>query len=234
MQIGGIGSSHSTSDHHVTNCIHDHHEAQKDPGAMAMKTAASMEASAAKAELQQEGQFSLAAWLKNTLGNSRGFLLNFWGDGQAASEGVKGDRTAVSGAEGSQAAVSQTAAQAGDSGVAAAMSAQLAVQQQVTQGNPGFSAAGGRESQKQPLWKKIRARLHNASGQLNGRRLQKFFGFQTKNSFHTKREQSREDLRKNNRYRRDTVEINFARTDDNYLMDSYDRKGEYSRLTTKK
>lgn len=234
MQIGGLGSSHSASDHHVTNCIHDHREPQKDAGAMAMKTAASMEAANAKAELQQEGQFSLAAWLKNTLGNGRGVLLNFWGDGQAASDGAEGSRTAVSGAEGSQAAVSQTMAQAGDTGAAAAMSAQLAVQQQVTQGNPYFSGTEGAERHKQPLWKKLRERFHNMSGQLNGRRLQKFFGFQTKNSFQTKREQSREDLRKNNRYRRDTVEINCVRTDDNYLMDSYDRKGEYTRLTTKK
>ncbi len=87
MQIGGLGSGHGTSDHHVTNCLHDHHEAQKNPGGAAMKASASMEISAAKGELQQEGQLSLSAWLKNMLGNGRGHLLGFWEGGQALSGG---------------------------------------------------------------------------------------------------------------------------------------------------
>lgn len=231
MQIGGLGSSHSAGDHHVTNCIYDHHEVQKNVGGAAMKASAAMEASAAKAELQQEGQFSLAAWVKNMLGNSRGLLLNFWEGGQAPAGSNGGSQTAVNSTEGSQAAV-----QTGDPHMAAAsaVTVQHALQPQAAHNNPYFSAAEDTGNQKQTLWQKMKVRFHNVSGQLSGRLPRKFFSFQAKNSFQAKQENPREDLRRHSRYRKDTVEINCARTEESYLMDSYDRKGEYSRLTTKK
>lgn len=234
MQIGGLGGSHSTGDHHVTNCIHDHHDVQKDTGGMAMKSSAAMEIQGAKGELQQEGLFSLASWLKDTLGSGRGFLQNFWGDG-AVSGGSAGNSSAVvSGAKSSQ-AVSQAAPPAGDAATATAvMSAQIPMPPDSVNNTGCFSAARDRRNRKQTRWQKIRARLQNESEQLNGRHLKKFFGLQAKNSSRIKREQPEEDLRRSSRNRRDTVEISAARTEDNYLMDSYDCRGEYSRLTTKK
>jgi len=218
MQIGGLGSSHDTSDHHVTNCIHDHHEVQKKTGGAAMQASAAMEASAAKSELQQEGLFSLSAWLKSMLGNRKGFLLSFWEGGQAPTGEIEGNKAAVNGTEGSRTAAPQSVAYAGDLNMAAAAAA---VVQPTIQSH-------------QSLWQKMRVRFHNVSGRLSRRRPQKFFGFQTKNSFRARQEMPEENLRKYSRYRKDTVEINCARTEESYLMDSYDRKGEYSRLTTKK
>ena len=230
MQIGGLGSSHSSSDHHVTSCIHDHHEIQEKTGMMAMKTSAAMEASAAKAELRQENLLSLATWLRNMLGSGKGFLLNFWDGGQGSADSAGGEQTAVSSAGGSHATVSQAAVQAGDPYTAAAVT----VQQPVLHDSSHLSAAEGTEHPRQTLLQKIGERLPHVSGRLNGRRSRKDFGFQTKNSFQARQERSREDLRKHSRYRKDTVEINCARTEESYLMDSYDRRGEYSRLTTKK
>lgn len=232
MQIGGLGGSHGSGDHHVTNCIHDHHETQKNTGGAAMKTTESMEISAAKSELQQEGQFSLAAWLKNTLGNGRGFLLNFRGDGQM-SDGTEGKQITVSGTESSQSAVSQAVVHAADSSTTAAVvtAAQQAMQPHVIYKRNDLSDT---ENQKQTFWQKLRVRFRNVSERKNGRLSQRFFSFQTKNSFQTRQENTREDLRRHSRCHRDTVEINAVRLEDDYLMDSYDRRGEYSRLTTKK
>jgi hypothetical protein len=61
----------------------------------------------------------------------------------------------------------------------------------------------------------------------------RFFGFQTRSSFQSG-SRPKGDLRRKSRYRKDEVEIDCILTDDSYLMDSYDRKGEYSKLTTKK
>jgi len=239
MQIGGLGSSHSTSDHHVTNCIHDHHDVQKQAGGAAMKASAAMEASAAKTELQQEGLFSLSAWLKNMLGGGKGFLLNFWGQGQATAGSTEGNQAAVSGKGEGQAVISgtegsqaETVAHAGDPNIAAAV--QPAIQPRVTHHPPYFSGAGDAETRKQTFLRKIRERFQNVSGRMSGRRFRKKSGFQTRNSFQARQEKPREDLRRHGRYRKDTVEINYARTEESYLMDSYDRKGEYSLLTTKK
>lgn len=236
MQIGGLGNSHSTSDHHVTNCIHDHRDAQKDSGAMAMKASAAMEASAAKSELQQEGLFSLSAWLKSTLGNSKGFLLNFWEGGQAVTGSPEGSSTVISGTEESQAG-SQAAVHTENSGmVPVAASEVQAVMQPNTMSNGSYVSAEATKNQKRTLRQRARDYFRNMSGRSDGKRSQSFSGIQTKKSFfQTKRERpGEEELRRKSRYRRDTVEINVARIEDNYLMDSYDRKGEYSRLTTKK
>lgn len=231
MQIGGLGSSHSSGDHHVTNCIHDHHEIQEKTGMMAMKTSAAMEASAAKAELQQEGLLSLSAWLKNMMGSGKGFLLNFWDGGQGSADSAGAEQTAVSSAEGSQAAASQAAVQAGDPGTATAA---LAIQPSIPHNASVLTAAEDTEPPRQTLLRKMNERFQHVSGRLCGRRSQKDFGFQTKNSFQAKQERTGEDLRKHSRYSRDIVEISCARTEESYLMDSYDRRGEYSRLTTEK
>lgn len=230
MQIGGLGSSHGTGDHHVTTCIHDHREAQEDTGAMAMKTSASMEASGGKADPQPEGQFSLSAWLKNVLGNSRGFLLNFWGNGQTASGSIEGSRGAVSGAGDTYAAVSPAGVRAGTPDPAAA--ALSVIQQHLKEDTCLRSASAAAEHHKQTLWQRVKMRFNNVQGQVNGRRSHKFSGFQAKDSFPAGQEKAEEELRRNNRHRKDTVEINCARTEDSYLMDSYDCRGEYSRLTT--
>lgn len=238
MQIGGLGGSHNTSDHHVTRCIHDHHDVQKDTGGMAMKASAAAEASLAKAELQQEGQFSLSAWLKNALGNSRGLLLNFWEGGQAATGSPEGSSTAVNGTEAGQAVAAQALVHTDNSDATAAAAAVQSLTRHNTIGNNSYEIdTKSTRNEKRKIWKRARDFFHNLSGRPDSKRSQGSRGFQVKKSSgQVRRECTREEeLRRQGRYhRRDTVEISIAQTEDNYLMDSYDRKGEYSRLTTKK
>lgn len=226
MQISGPANSHDSSDHHITNCLHDHSQIQKKSGGAAAKSAASTELSGIRQELQQEPQFSLSSWLKNALGTGRGLLRNFWG----------GNQTDITDTAGKRENPSQVMAQAGDPNTAAAasMAVQPQMRSQTIHNNPYFSALEDTGNQKQTLWQKMKVRFHNVSGQLSGRLPKKFFGFQAKNSFQARQERPKEDLRKHSRYREDTVEIDCVLTDDSYLMDSYDRKGEYSTLTTKK
>ena len=232
MQIGGLGSGHSASDHNITNCIHDHGSVQKPLGAAAMKNSASESTSASLSTLRQDSQFSLSDWVRNILGSGKNLLLHIWGNNQA-------DISAISD---KQSASSQTLAQVGDPDTASTTStvanASMAVQPQMqfksVHNNPYFSAIEDTADQKQKLWQKMKVRFHNVSGQLSGKLPKKFFGFQTKDTFQPKQEKPKEDMRKHSRYREDTLEIDCFLTDDSYLMDSYDRKGEYSTLTTKK
>ena len=80
----------------------------------------------------------------------------------------------------------------------------------------------------------MRVRLKGTAGQLAGHLPGNFFNAQTNNSFQAGKERSREDLRKHSKFRKDELEIDCILTDDSYLLDSYDRKGEYSKLSTKK
>ena len=231
MQIGGLSGGHSASDHHVTNCIHDHGSTRKLLGGAAAKASAPESTSASLSTLHQDSQFSLSEWLKNMFGNGRSLLLKLWGSSLTETD--------TSAAVGKQASAPQTMAQVEDPSTSNAVAhASVAVQPQMQfksiHSNPYFSTIEDTGDQKQSLWQKAKVRFHNVSGQLSGRLPKKFFGFQAKNSFQAKQEKPKEDMRKHSRYREDTLEIDCLLTDDSYLMDSYDRKGEYSTLTTKK
>ena len=231
MRIGGSGGGHSASDHHVTNCIHDHSTTQKLPGGAAAKASAPESTSVPSSTLSQDHQISLSEWLKNMLGSGRSLLWNLWGGSQAEAD--------MGAAVGKQSFSSESLAQLGDPTTpGAAANASVAVQSQMQfksiYNNPYFSAIEDTGDQKQTLWQKMKVRFHNVSKQLSGKLPEKFFGFQAKSSFQAKQEKPKEDMRKHSRYRKDTLEVDCFLTDDSYLMDSYDRKGEYRTLTTKK
>lgn len=218
MQVGGLGSGHSVGDHHVTKCIHDHHETQAETGGMSMKASSSGGAAAVQTEIQADGLSALSAWMKNMLGNSRGLLLNFWKGGEALS-GTKEQAAAGSlpgGAAGSiaegRAAVPGTLQEDAQAAAAIPVAAQTRTRRQEEHNRSYLSAGETPGKRKHAFWQKRKPR----------------------NSFQTKQEKPREDLRRHSRYRKDTLEISCAFTEDSFLMDSYDRKGEYSRLTTKK
>ena len=200
-----------------------------------MKASASAGISEAKASLQQEAPFSLSAWLKNVLGSGKGFLHSFWGDGEAAANVIDGNQREVNSKEGGRTVGNPDTASVRDPDTTAASSiaVQPLIRHQTVQDNPYFSAVEDTGNLKQTFWQRVKVRFHNVSGQLSGRLPRKYFGFQTRNSFQAKQEKPKEDLRKHSRYRQDTVEIDCVLMDDSYLMDSYDRRGEYSKLSTK-
>lgn len=208
MQINGIGSGHSTNMHQVTECSHEHSVSKKKGGA----ASASSGNNALQAEVhhykQQEGQFSLVSWLKNALSGGGKILQKIWGESSETAQ------TADSSAEN----ISQTEEQ---------VMATAVIRQQPLQGNPYFSAIEDTGRAKQTVWEKVRVRFQSIAGQLTRH-------FSGRNGFQTKQEKPKEDLRRHSRYRQDDLEIDCILTDDSYLLDSYDRKGEYSKLSAKK
>ena len=105
MQFHGIGNEeHSAEAHHVTKCMHDHshfkREADMSKAAASMARSQSMEA-----QQQNQGQFSLSAWLDNYLSRGKSLLKGFW----------SGGGTAVPGEAGNQSGQEQVLAQIGES-----------------------------------------------------------------------------------------------------------------------
>lgn len=222
MQLGGIGNGHSGETHQVTQCIHSHHH--KETGGAAASFAQMSPQAFELQNRQQDAQMSLSSWLQKVLRSGRGFLRGVWG-GSEAQGGVShpGDRTGQA-----QALLAEEGRRREDR--------EKAAKNVSPQDNPYFLAVGTEEPRTPmaPL-QKLRVRVKGVTGQLAGKLPKRFFRFQAKNSFQAKPDgKPREDLRKRSRYRRDELEIDCILTDESYLMDSYDRKGEYSRLTTKK
>lgn len=219
MQLGGIGDSHSASMHQVTTCMHSHDTEQK-VGAAKLTSPAETP----KLELrvhQEQTQLSFMEWVQQLLQNGRQRLLGFWRGGGDSIQSQSGEKT-VSG---------QVMAQ-----ISTESDTNVKKQQDTLHSNPYFAAIEPEKTTNAgiTIFQKVKLKVREATGQLAKHLPQKFFSFQKQGSFHAKKEGRREDLRKRSKYREDQLEIDCVLTDESYLLDSYDRKGAYSQLTTRK
>lgn len=228
MQVGGIDTEHSKNSHQVTSCFHGHEHSKKEQGAM--KAVAQNSVSAQSRGAQQNPQLSLAEIAQKLVDKGRGLFRGIWGTNEVNSAAAEGDKTGQG----------QTMAQVGQAaahGQAAGPESAAVVRQGAVQTNPYFTAMpeDSHAAAATPL-QKVRAKVKGVAGQLAGKLPKKFFSSrQAKDSFQAKSEQKpKEDLKRRSRYKKDELEIDCILTDESYLLDSYDRKGSYSRLTTKK
>lgn len=261
MQVGGVGSNLNEHTHHVTNFSHFHATEDKQPmGSMPSQPLSGGSAGTpAGTSTIQQIRFSLAEWIADPLKNIRKFAGRIWYGGDQSGSAVNGtgDR-ALSGEEQILASIAEDMdadAMGGSSlnGSAnhqaeqqvAQMQAQTlshttqlhtpqivaaatAIQQQNIHNNPYFSALEDTGRQPQHIWQKMKVRFHSVTGFLTKR-----FSFSGQNSFQAKQGKPREDLRKRSRYHGEDLEVDCVLTDDSYLLDSYDRSGNYSQLSTK-
>lgn len=253
MQLNGIGSEHSAEVHHVTTCLHNHGtDFHKAGGAGPLSSGMSMQA-VQPAEQEREVQFSLSAWLDRTLGSGKRLLGRIWNGNEIAASGEPGNKlgeaqimaqirddsvTAETGANGSgqtnhQANVPPDIRQTIHTPQIAA-AATAVVQPQSIQDNPYFSTVQDSGNRQETVWQRVRVKFRDMAGRLAGHLPGKFFGAQAGSFFQAKQEKPKEDMRRHSRFRKDEAEIDCILTDDSYLLDSYDRKGEYSRLSARK
>lgn len=226
MQLGGIRDDHDTGMHHVTSCLHDHGHSLE--GNLKAASAAGAESKRIIREDQgQNVQLSLADWVRKLFRETGGRFLGFW-RGNPASSGETGENAGI--------VRTPMPLEINDASV---ISKSPAGQSAFVQQNAYFAAVSPQPQsmERLPLGQRIKMKCRKAAGQmadhLPGRFLARF-GFQKKGSFQSGKESAKEDLRRRSRYREDTLEIECVLTDESYLLDSYDRNGEYTQLTTRK
>ena len=214
MQIHGLGG-HSADAHQVTECLHQHDVQRKTGGVKAAPQNVVPQKAAEELSDALEGQFSLSAWVQKLFLTKKGLLFRLRGDNHSQVPMDKSHK-------GEQIGESQVMAQIGKPGDEQNFTANGAKLV-----NPYFVEADNSAKPMPNVWQKIRFQVQNMAGQLKKQ-------FSGKNSFQTRQEKPKEDLRRHSRYRKDQEEIECILTDDSYLMDSYNRKGEYSRLSARK
>ncbi len=228
MQLSGIGSENHSSAHHVTKCIHDHGGGDKDSGAAGAHSAASSQVHTALQE-KQDPVFSLNTLLQKLWDGARncfGKFLGIYVEGGADS-GRPGTNTAKAVPETIETLALGDEKQADGSllhNPQLSNAASAVTPRQFVQNNPYFAAVSDTGQEKQKIWQKAKVRFQEISKHLTGQ-------LSSKNSFHTGQQKPKQDLRRHSRYRKDDLEIECVITDDSYLMDSYNRKGAYSKLT---
>ena len=248
MQFNGIEQDHNRGMHQITNCMHDHSHYKLEGELHGAAASVPKQQALQPTQQQKEGELSLSAWLERTLGKGKKLLLGIWGSSEVPGAGEPGDKTGAAQvlaqlgesestdrgnatASGINSPVQHTSPELHSPQIAAAATA---AQIQKEQCNPYFLTVEDAQGQQKSIVQKIRVKFKDITGQLAGQLPGRFFGAGKKGTFHTGKEKPREDLRKHSRYRKDEVEIDCILTDDSYLLDSYDRKGSYSKLTTKK
>ncbi len=224
MQLGGI---HGSENHHVTQCLHDHESMHKTGSSAAAAAGQAQASQFTMAEQQQEAQTSLFAWLQKTLQSGRRIWQDIWGSNEIQSIGESGVKN------GASPTMAQLGADMGGRTAGVQASETRAVEKQI-QVNPYFQPLEERTATHTTPVQKLRVRIKAVTGQLAEHLPGKFSGFQAKDSFYAKQQRPKEDLRRHSKYRKDEQEIDCILTDESYLLDSYDRKGEYTQLTTKK
>ncbi|MCM1569668.1 MAG: hypothetical protein NC081_09520 [Roseburia sp.] len=224
MQIGNL-DNHGRESHQVTHCISSHTEIKKEVGNMAAASSASASLKAGQTPEPEQlaMQLSPVDWLKNILSKGRGLLFHVWGDSyeDGAKQLTPQSRENIAlehpGGAGQQTGTKQL----GEIHQKKDME-----QKRIEQMSPYFVMSEKKEVAP-GLLQRFRMRVHTVAGYL-----EKHLPFTQTGSFQAKQQKSKEDLRKHSRYRKDELEIDCILTDDSYLMDSYDRKGKYSKLST--
>ncbi len=255
MRIGGVENHINEHTHHVTSMAHDHVPREKEPlGGLPQRE--SNGGFGASSETQRS-RFSLSEWIADPLKSLRKFALRIWNGGDSGS-GVSagtGERQLTGEEQPLAGALEEVDADAAGGGMSGAAddrgnpqasvqanvqtpsavlhnpqiaAAATGVPQQNIYNNPYFAAIEDTGRQSQHIWQKMKVRFHSVAGFLTRR-----FSFSGRNSFQAKQEKPKEDLRRRSRYRSENLDVECVLTDDSYLLDSYDRSGNYRQLSTR-
>lgn len=227
MQINGVGSGHDQSAHHITQCIHNHAQEQT-PGAAMQTSPKDENAGQQLADAINENNFSLSAWFGKALDGGRRLFGTVWGGqsgeavpGREQTEDGRSLPVPVPTADTASEINSAPADKLHGGQIAAASTAHTPIREVSY-----FRVIEDSASKHQSVMGKVKVKFNRIASYLNHR-------FSGNNTNQTKKESSGQDLRKRSRYREKEEEIDCILTDDSYLLDSYDSKGVYTRLTTK-
>lgn len=164
----------------------------------------------------QTAQLSPEGWLRKILSKGRELALHVWGEGR--TDGIKSDTL-----QNKEGVLEESRGTGRHTGINHQKGWE---QQKAIEEMSSYFVMPEKKQTTPGLLRRFRIKVHTATGYL-----EKHLPFKQTGSFQAKH-QKKEDLRKHSRYRRDEMEIDCILTDDSYLMDSYDRKGEYSKLST--
>ena len=222
MQVGGVGSGHDTYSHQVTGCIHEHGE-NKDVGGAGTKLGS---VQTAEEVLQENSSVNFMSWVQNISSKGKQLLQKIWGESKEANDAItsqNGSGTHIAGQE--------TLVTGNSVGVKTTLN-RAAVETAAT--HTSFRPVEAKDAMPANPFQKVRYQVQKVARKLMDRLPGRFLGSHTGDFLQTKQQQTKEDLRKRSQYKQDDQEIECILTDESYLTDSYNRKGEYSHLTTDK
>ena len=226
MQVGGVGSGHDTYSHQVTECLHEH-AGQTDTGSMANKMADSQTVQVATEILQDTSNENMMSWVQKIGNSGKQLLQKIWGDSKESNDAISSQKDG----SGNHIAGQETLVTGNSVGVKTTLN-RAAVETAAT--HTYFRPVEAKDAMPANPFQKVRYQVQKVARKLMDRLPGRFLGSHSGDFLQTKQQHTKEDLRKRSQYKEDDQEIECILTDESYLTDSYNRKGEYSHLTTDK
>lgn len=216
MQIGGF-DDHSSA-HHITSCIHDHGSRKKEEAGM-LKGPGAEQNQVSQSQTERVDYRNITGWFRHLMDGGKNWLGRIWGNG-----GTPADTQTQSSQSGE---VRHTLQQAQEQAVQTVQLQGLSYA-----ANPYFIPAdkqGGAAEMPADIKTRLKIKLEPVTKFME-RHFHK--NFQKKKGFLSgdRKQEQKEDLRRHSRYREDELELECMITDDSYLLDSYDKKGEFTTI----
>lgn len=216
MQIGGF-DDHSSA-HHITSCIHDHGSRKKEEAGM-LKGPGAEQNQVSQSQTERVDYRNITGWFRHLMDGGKNWLGKIWGNG-----GTPADTQTQSSQSGE---VRHTLQQAQEQAVQTVQLQGLSYA-----ANPYFIPAdkqGGAAEMPADIKTRLKIKLEPVTKFME-RHFHK--NFQKKKGFLSgdRKQEQKEDLRRHSRYREDELELECMITDDSYLLDSYDKKGEFTTI----
>ncbi len=193
---------------------------------MGAKAGAAQTAQTATEALQENSTGNLLSWVQNIGSKGKQLLQKIWGDSPEANDAI----TSQNGS-GNHIADQETLVTENSVGVKTTLN-RAAVETAAT--HTYFRPVETKDVMPANPFQKVRYQVQKVARKLMDRLPGRFLGSHSGDFLQTKQQHTKEDLRKRSQYKEDDQEIECILTDESYLTDSYNRKGEYSHLTTDK
>ena len=177
--------------------------------------------------LQENSKGNLLSWVQNIGNSGKQLLQKIWGDSKESNDAISSQKDG----SGNHIAGQETLVTGNSVGVKTTLN-RAAVETAAT--HTYFQPIETREAVPTTPLQKVRYQVQKVARKLMDRLPGRFLGSHSGDFLQTKQQHTKEDLRKRSQYKEDDQEIECILTDESYLTDSYNRKGEYSHLTTDK
>lgn len=218
--INGVGSGMNQRGtgnhvHHVTECIHEHNVKKKDGGAAGLRDSVTLQ-STQTIQSKQEPQWNLFQWMGQKLGNGVSGIRNLFGVGQGEKAENVTDTTSAKSAELAQLMPREDA---------------------MTDRAARYFVTAQEDRQPNNWYQNLHQRMKIKFGSIRNSLTKHLKQDQSLQMGTGKKgtlpKQEKENRSRLSVYKKDELEIDCIITDDSYLLDSYNNKGDYSKLASK-
>ena len=227
MQIGNLGGHGDL--HQITECMHGHEHMKIKADMNGAAGAAAQSAAQSVSNTETISMSNINTWLTNLLNKSRNMFGRIWGDSGISSDNAAGTIAAERNASAAQQGASDSARSTYAAQSAVSVHQNIDMTAAGKAGTPWFIPVEHqgtvRTAHPGGIRERVKMRFSSVSGFVA-----KHLPTGSGTFSGMKKHKKEENLTRKSHYKDEKSEIECILTDDSYLLDSYDKNGEYKQI----